>query len=232
MRAWNKIKFKYFRKKEWPISTQVSITQPLSSSIHSPKVRGSQSMHLSITRLLMILRVSSQDHQFQEAVDPFIKHLRGSVIMQAQRKEESYPVQVNIELETPLVRIHGSQTNSIRSEWAREIWKSCLSTKSDIKATIALQDLAGTTSLKSLGKVQSIIRWRRDFQLTSNHLRDLRNYRALGTTLLPTWLGRTLFSPLWNQRADTLSGKLRIDLVYRQGKFLPQPPACIHQWII
>lgn len=69
----------------------------------------------------MISRVSSQDHQFQEAVDPFIKHLRGSVIMQVQRKEESYPVQANIDLEIHLEKNHGSQTNSIHSAWAREI---------------------------------------------------------------------------------------------------------------
>ena len=67
----------------------------------------------------MISRVSSLGHQFQEVVDPFIKLLRGSVITQAQRKEESYLVQANIGLETLLGRGLGSQINSIRSAWAK-----------------------------------------------------------------------------------------------------------------
>ena len=67
----------------------------------------------------MISRVSSLGHQFQEVVDPFTKLLRGSVITQAQRKEESYLVQANIGLETLLGRGLGSQINSIRSAWAK-----------------------------------------------------------------------------------------------------------------
>ena len=67
----------------------------------------------------MISRVSSLGHQFQEVVDPFIKLLRGSVITQAQRKEESYPVQAIIDLEILSERSLGSQINSIRSAWAK-----------------------------------------------------------------------------------------------------------------
>ena len=67
----------------------------------------------------MISRVSSLGHQFQEVVDPFIKLLRGSVITQALRKEESYQVQAIIGLETLLGRGLGSQINSIRSAWAK-----------------------------------------------------------------------------------------------------------------
>ena len=67
----------------------------------------------------MISRVSSLGHQFQEVADPFIKLLRGSVITQAQSKEESYPVQANIDLEMLSERSLGSQINSIRSAWAK-----------------------------------------------------------------------------------------------------------------